>query len=120
MKALIIMLSCGSIVMTVLFGGCRTTQPSAEDMRKLVGTRLPIGSTKSQVTTFLDSRNISHSDIQEHNEFDEKHQWVKFRIMTASIRSDHFWSKSQVYMVFYFDDSDHLTKYDVKNVHTGL
>ncbi len=97
-----------------------TAPPSAEDMRKLVGANLPVGSSKSEVARFLDSRKISHSDIQEHNEFDEEHRWVKFRIMTASIRSNHLWSKSQVYMVFYFDESDHLTKYDVKNVHTGL
>ena len=102
------------------FVGCRSSPPSAEEMKKLIAAQLPLGSSKSQVVTFLDSRSVSHSDIQEHNEFDEEHRWAKFRIMTASIRQDTFWSKSQVLMVFYFDDSDRLTKYNVKNVNTSL
>jgi outer membrane protein assembly factor BamE (lipoprotein component of BamABCDE complex) len=114
------MIFFGTLLLILLFPACRTSQPSAEDMRKEISKHLPIGSTKSQVSNFLGSRKISHSDIQDHNEYDEQHRWVNVTIMTASIRHEGFWSQSHVYMVFYFDDSGQLTKYDVKNVRKGL
>lgn len=112
--------SLGFLLLTLWSVGCHSSQPGAEEMRKLIGDQLPIGSTKTQVATFLDSRSISHSDIQEDFELDKEQRRIKTRIMTASIRHKSFWSKSQVYMVFYFDNSDRLTKYDVKNVYTSI
>lgn len=117
MKSLISVI--GLVLIALFFAGCRSG-PSAEEMRKQIAAALPVGSTKPQVVAFLDSRSISHSDIQDSFELDETHQRIKTRIITASIRRKSFWTKSQVYMVFYFDDSDRLTKYDVKNVNTGL
>ena len=107
-------------LLIALFAGCGSARPSADDFRKEISSQLPIGSNKAEVSKFLDSRNISHSDIQDHNEYDEKHNWITVRIMTASIRSKGILWDSQVYMVFYFDESDRLVKYQVRNVRTGL
>src|SRR6185436_9715456 len=118
MKISLILSAC--LLTTFVFGGCRNSQPTAEEFRSLISTQLPVGSSKSQVAAFLDSRGIRHSEMKDQFEYDDAHQYRKFRIMSASIRRDSFWTKSQVLMIFYFDDSERLTKYDVKNVNTGL
>jgi len=90
-------------------------------MRKLIAVQLPIGSTKSEVTAFLDSKSIRHEDIQEHFELDEEHRRINTRILTASIQHKRLgFETSRVLMVFYFDESDRLTKYEVKNVYTAV
>ena len=121
MKRAITIFSLGLVVTAhVFFGGCRSAELSADDMRKLIAAQLPLGSTKDQVSAFLDSRGVSHSDIQPYFELDEAHHRVETRIMTAALRYKHRWLKSQLYMVFNFDEHDRLLKYDVKEVRTGL
>lgn len=109
------------VLLSLTFVSCASSQPTAEEMRKLIAAQLPIGSTKSEVTAFLDSKSIGHTDIQEHFEFDEEHRWINTRIMTAGFPRKRFgFETSRVLMVFYFDESDRLTKYDVKNVYTNV
>jgi len=120
MKRAITIFSLGLVVTAnVLFSGCRSAEPSADEMRKLIAAQLPLGSTKDQVSAFLDSRSISHSDIEPFFELDAEHRRVETRIMTASLRYKYRLLKSQLYMVFNFDDHDRLIKYDVKDVRTG-
>src|SRR5436853_608681 len=94
----------GLMLTSLFFTSCRGARPSAEEMEKQIARQLPLGSNKTQVVAFLDSRRISHSDIQDFFELDEAHQRIKTRIITASIPRNSFWTKSQVLMVFYFDD----------------
>lgn len=108
------------VIVGVFVGACRSVQPSADEIRKQIVAELPVGSNKTQVVAFLDSRKATHSDIQDFFELDQEGRRIKTRILTASIPRNTFWTKSQVLMVFYFDGSDRLTKYDVKNVNTGL
>jgi hypothetical protein len=109
------------VLLSLTSVSCGSSQPNAEDMRKLIAVQLPIGSTKSEVTAFLDSRSIRHEDIQEHFELDEEHRRINTRILTASIQHKSFgFETSRVLMVFYFDESDRLTKYEVKNVYTAV
>lgn len=118
MKGLLISILC--FLITLAFGACRSSQPTAEELRRLIAAQLPVGSSKSQVATFLDSRGIRHSEMKDQFEYDDAHEYKKFRVITASIQRNSFWTKSQVLMVFYFDDSDRLTRSDVKNVNTSF
>lgn len=85
-------------------------------MRKLITSQLPVGSSKAQVAAFLDSKGIHHSDIEENFEYDEERNYMKFRIMTASIER----GSSKLLMIFYFDEADRLIKYKVQNTYQSF
>jgi hypothetical protein len=112
-KSILIMALC---LLAISALSCGSLQPSADEMRKLIAAQLPVGSSKSQVATFLESKSIHHSDINEQFEYDEEGQYTKFRIMTASIDR----GSSKVFMRFYFDESDRLTRYKVQNTYQSF
>ena len=121
MKKSIRVLSLYLFIPVLLQIGCGNPQPSAEEMRKLVADQLPAGSSKAQVTAFLESRGIRHSGIEQISGYDEERKWTNFRIMTASISRRQFWVEtSKMLMVFYFDDSERLIKCEVKETYKSV
>lgn len=96
-------------------GGCsarRTQSARMADMKKMIASEIPLGSSESQVADFLQRHKIDHSLFM-----------PATRTIYAIIRDQPTGFaivRRAIQMEFHFDASSKLDNYTVKEVFTGL
>lgn len=99
---------------SMLLCGCSQADQSSTMTKKeidtLISKEVPVGSSTSQVTAFLDASKIEHSDYRE-----------KERTIYGIVRntSGNSVVKGSFQIEFHFDEGARLKDYTVKEVFTG-
>jgi hypothetical protein len=92
------------------------------ELRNKIEKQLPTGSTKKEVTDFLDARRIKHGDIVL-TKYDSQYSdnGVEKRLLYASIPRIRkvLLIEWGIYMSFRFDADDRLIEYRIRKVGTG-
>lgn len=102
-------------LVTVLVVSCKGSGVTVQEVKGQIEKELPLGSPSSQVTAFLDSRGISHSDYVEGELYSvEKSEFVETRLINASISKveRRLWVDYDIYITFWFDENRRLVDYE--------
>lgn len=107
----LIVLGC-AVFLCFLFTGCAQSLKglSFEDAKALVIKNCPVGMERPEIEQFLNDYDVKYSVTE-----DEKTSPIYARVSKRSwiiIITDYVF-------IFYFDDSDKLTKIEAKQYHTG-
>lgn len=122
-------------IMSLLSGFCKPSplRVTVDEVNKLLAKEVPNGSSVSQVTEFLDARKITHSSYSENPEresefrdttLDGKKHLVR-GYMNAIIRDvdPDTWrnfTRWDIRITFYFDESGKLVHHAIRGVGTSL
>ena len=93
--------------------------PTVQSLGREIDKQLPHGSTKSEVLLFLDSRQITHSDLQAGTRYEAHYlpdgRRVERRSITAVVHKPYrlFPAEKRINIIFYFDESERLIDYDM-------
>lgn len=121
---LLLVMACATVGIIGIKSQNQGTPKTVDELDKLLRERVPIGSTRSQVTEFLTSAGIEHSDYipvdEKHlrlsdDEPQEKSALIKGRIY-ASIRNVETTRVANwgLFMRFYFDEQGILIDYRIE------
>jgi len=107
---------------------CRSG-PTAEQIDNQLALQLPVGSTETQVTTFLDAQRIEHSEILKHPEnesdfrelkLDNKSRVEGFMIGMIRNTDQRGLVTGNIQIYLYFDNKGFLVARSVKWVGTSM
>jgi hypothetical protein len=100
--------------------GIRTTRP--ENLQRLISENVKVGASPEDVTRFLDQQGLDHSALRRTSEGSERKIYGDVPMIGAIKR--HTWRGllmfESIQVVFIFDDNNHLLKFDLHKVYTGL
>jgi len=102
------------VAMSVLITSCAPTVGQIESQIK---KGIPIGSTKDQVVTFLDSRGYEHSA-----NYKPELYYNKTKTINASVpkKSYGILTEGKIHITLVFDNNDKLASYKIEEILTGL
>lgn len=115
---IVVVVSLLAVLMAIALRGRRVrTKINVVTLEKDIREHLPIGSTRAEVSAYLDQRKIEHSHVGEVASVPEnKHKEM------AIIRdvSEKGLVRSDIQILFKFDDADSkLVSYSVREIFTG-
>ena len=114
----------GLVALTVAYFavyGVRTTRP--ESLRRLVTQNVRIGASADEVVRFLDSQRLEHSGLARMPEFSTLHRTYGDSLLVVAIKRytmQAWWGFESIQIIFIFDDSGHLIKFDLHPQYTAL
>ena len=91
--------------------------PSVQSLEREIKKQLPQGSTKSEVLSFLESRQIAHSDLETGTQYEARYlpdgRRVERRSITAVVHKPYklFPAEQRISIIFYFDENECLLDY---------
>jgi len=102
----------------IVFTGCqpknRADSPRLEDIQHQIEVKLPLGTSRTQVITFLNDNKIEHSDPGSTQQPNRVYSMFKGKFNPLTfVRTD-------IQAIFYFDSEQKLLNVELKKVHTGL
>lgn len=119
-RALIIIavVAAAIVVMALAFRGRRVkNKTDVASVQKDIREHLPIGSSRAEVSAFLDQRKISHSHVSQVPEAPENSHTEMAMIRGVS---ENGGIRGDIQIVFKFDDTDtKLVGYSVREIFTG-
>jgi hypothetical protein len=128
LNALSITIICTIILLCLSVVNCQRRSMTVKNIEQLIRKEIPIGSSVSQVIVFLDSHNISHSQVftvppygTNDDVIQKKPDTIK-GYMNASIKEVRrdLLASFGIYMKFYFDERGSLVDYTVREVGTAF
>jgi hypothetical protein len=100
--------------------GIRTTRP--ETLKRLVAQNVKIGASPDDVIRFLDEQHLEHSPLRRTSGSSEGKTYGDVPMIGAIKRRT--WRSllmfESIQIVFIFDENNHLVKFDLRPVYTGL
>jgi hypothetical protein len=100
--------------------GIRTTR--TETLRRLVAENVKIGATSDDVLRFLDEQHLDHSALTRTSKSSERMTYGDVPMIGAIKRRT--WRSllmfGSIQIVFIFDENNHLVRFDLYPVYTGL
>ncbi len=115
------------ILIVALVVSCGTNNAPEERLKALIRDNLPIGSSASNIVTFLESQGIEQFGLQEDEEpvftpsaahaKPETKRYVLGRVKNVKSTLLKSWD---LYIIFYFDRDDKLTNYEMRRIGSGL
>jgi hypothetical protein len=106
------------VVMALAFKGRQMkSKTDVASVQKDIREHLPIGSSRAEVSAFLDQRKISHSHVSQVPEVPENNHTEMAMIRGVS---ENRGIRGDIQIVFKFDDNDaKLVGYSVREIFTG-
>jgi hypothetical protein len=105
---------CLTVISCSLSAGDSLNAISVQDMKKLIDSQIPIGSSRQQVIAFLNEKKIVYSDQSSY--FDKTPKGEDLDWIVATIQQESFFYHNyKLVLEFYFDRSnDRLVRYSVQ------
>ncbi len=85
------------------------------EVEKDIRDHLPIGSSRAEVTAYLDDQRISHSYVSESAELEHSN----YELATIRVAAYRWPVRTEIQIYFNFDDKQKLVSYSVQEVSTG-
>ena len=101
--------------------GLRTTRPEA--LRRLIAQNVKVGSSSDDVIRFLDSQHLEHSRLLTMPEFSTLHHAygdAPLIVATKQRTLKAWWGFESIQIVFVFNESNRLLKFDLHPEYTAL
>jgi hypothetical protein len=101
--------------------GLRTTRP--ESLRRLIAQNVKVGSSPDDVIRFLDSQHLEHSSLLRLSEFETlRRTYGNTPLILARKRRtlQAWWGSESIQIIFVFDESNRLLKFDLHPEYTAL
>jgi hypothetical protein len=122
-KTLIVAGAVGALCLAVYFAnyGIRTTRPAS--LRRLIEQNVKIGSTPDEVVRFLDDQHLDHTPLTRTDKYSKLRDSYGDVPMIGAIKRKTWRSLimyENIQIVFVFDSNNHLVKFELIPVFTGL
>ena len=99
----------------------RTTRPEA--LRRLIAQNVKVDSSPDDVIRFLDSQHLEHSRLLTMPEFSTLHHAYGDAPMIVATKRrtlKAWWGFESIQIVFVFDNTNHLIRFDLRPEYTSL
>jgi hypothetical protein len=101
--------------------GLRTTRP--ESLKRQITNSVKVGSSPDDVIRFLNSQQLEHSSLLRLSEFETlRRTYGDAPLILARKRHtmQAWWGSESIQIIFVFDESDRLLKFDLHPEYTAL
>jgi hypothetical protein len=101
--------------------GVRTTR--LETVRRQIEQNVNVGCRPEDVIRFLDSQHLEHSGLMRLSEYETLHRtYGDAQLILARKRRtwEALFQSESIVIIFVFDESSRLRKFDLRNQYTGL